>query len=431
MSRHFLLALVLILGPRPSFAQCDVRDLPIWKNATPAQLQGCQGVNPLTLNPTTTPASGNSNLPVAGSPQHGSALSTPILGLVPSDTPGEIQIIRGTPSSAILLPPAYAPVRLNRVFIPSRQAFVLAETTSPVEVGVLTVDGESLGAPALIPAAMTGADLVSFSPDGASALLYRVSSNRLQLITGLPSAPTITRDVEVSGLLSPAFKVAVSDDSSQVLCLTSDGTLYNVSAQGAATLLYSGKGSGSVAFLPQSSSALLWDGGSQALIQIAGISTGPSAIVLAANLNFGPDALLEVTADSKRALLADSSSSSVLSIDLSSRALNEIQVGRSAPALKSLRIPNLFLLSSETGKPAWVLYLDSSGGRSYGVARTAARRVIVPLSAANQVAAAPVSSVASPVNTVVPPVRAVRSVPKPKIVISPVDMKRASTEREQ
>lgn len=392
MTRPFLLVLVFLLWPMSGFSQCENLYLANWRDVPGSPFAGCPGVPPPFYK--TIPTSPASSAPANPSPTR-SPMSTPVLGLVAGDVAGEVLVIQGTPSSAILLPPAYAPVSFNRVFVPPHQSFVLAETATPQALGISILQGETLSVPASISEMMTAPDLVSFSPGGTAALLYQASSSRLQVITGLPTAPAIGRDVEVTGVTSAAVQFALSDDATLALCLTSDGLLYQISAQGGASLLYSGAGAGSIAFLPQSSSALFWDGAAQSLVQINGISSGLSISVLAANVNLGGDARLEVSAGASQAILADSSSANVISIDLSTREVTEIPISHSAAALKSLRIPNLFLLSAETGKSAWILYLDSSGARSYGVPRTVARRRLVPLSAAaGQTTAAPGKSVA-------------------------------------
>ncbi len=387
MKRPCLLALLCIFGQLPCFGQCpdpDLRSTGLWatKERPDPAANACAPSTIQTFETSTNnaalPTPPNSQ-PTASANQIKSALASPILGFVPGD-PGEILVIRGTPSSATLMPPVWPPAETSRLLIPPHQAFILAETTTPAAVGVSTFQGANLFAPAVIAGVLPGADFVAFSPGGTSALLYRVATNRLQIITGLPSSPTLSRDVVVSGLLSQAQKVAVNDDASQVLCLTADGLLYGVSVQGTATLLYSGHGQGTVAFLPQRSTALLWDGGDQTLIQIQDPAGALSINVLATGLNLSPDALLEVSADSTVAVMADSTASSVMLVNLTTRAVVQIAVAQTASALKSLRIPNLFLLSAEAGQSARVLYLDGSVARSYGVARTVERRHIVPLS---------------------------------------------------
>jgi hypothetical protein len=92
-----------------------------------------------------------------------------------------------------------------------------------------------------------------FSPHGHSAILMSTSAGRLQIVSGLPDAPVIVREVDAGLLPEPLRALAVSDDASCVL-LSSPEAVYRLSATGWTSVVSTVTAVASLAFFPDSTS---------------------------------------------------------------------------------------------------------------------------------------------------------------------------------
>src|SRR5208283_526386 len=233
-------------------------------------------------------------------------MAAPVLGFIAGDVPTQVRAIVGVPASASVTTGISIPGSVARVSIPPRQPYVLAETDTPLALMVVPFNGINPGTPGLVNGAVPGADLVSFSPSGNVAALYFSATQRLQVISGLPSQPLVARDVLVSGTESQFRTIAVSDDASLVVGTTTDSVVV-VPASGSAQSVYVSENLGNLALIPQTSDAMVWDFGKGSLIRLRGLSGAVSDEVVASNLSFSVNSSLQVTSDGQSTLVADPS----------------------------------------------------------------------------------------------------------------------------
>jgi hypothetical protein len=100
---------------------------------------------------------------------------------------------------------------------------------------------------------------MAYSPGGSAAALY-YAAGRVLILTGLPAAPAIAGEIDVSTLPAPVTAMAVNDTGSQVLLAagqTGSVSLYHIAVNSAPSL---------VASFRSVSSVRLFDAGQQALV---------------------------------------------------------------------------------------------------------------------------------------------------------------------
>ncbi len=329
-------------------------------------------IRPVTPGQPTT--SGTTS--VTGFPNAG-PMTAPVLGFIAGDGPTQVRVIVGIPGSASFTTDISLSSSKSRVSIPPLQQYVLTETEVPQALTVVAFSGVNPGSPALISGALPGADLVSFSPSGTTAVLYFSASQRLQVIAGLPAQPIVARDVVVSGSVAPFRTIAVSNDASLVVGTTVD-TVVVVAASGLAQPVYASSSLGNLALIPQTADAIVWDFGTGSLIRLRGLSGAVTDEIIASNLSFGADSSVQVPGSSQSILVADPSSNAVVSFDLTTHAATRIATARPPRLLTPLRAPNIFLLSADSNTSAWILEVSQTGANSYFVTEQKRQLIRVP-----------------------------------------------------
>jgi hypothetical protein len=341
-----------------------------------------QGVHPEMRQVPSQPSTSGGTPVTAASP-----LMAPVLGFITGEAPSGVRAIVGTPSSASLTADIFLSSSVTRVSEPPRQAYVLAETATPEGVAVVSFSGLSPGTPALITDALPGADLVSFSPSGSAALLYFASTQRLQVISGLPAQPVLAADVIVSGSPTPFRTMAVSDDASVFLGATAE-SVFVVATSGSAEPIYTSAKLGSVALIPQTSDAAVLDLASGSLIRLRGLTGAVTDEIIASGLGFSPEASLQVTSDAHSVLVADPDASAVVAFDLATHAATTFATAHPPRGLTPLRAANVFLLSADPDTAAWILNVTQAGASNYFVAQQSRQLVRVTESSSSQASSA-------------------------------------------
>ena len=164
----------------------------------------------------------------------------PILGLLPSS--GGLRLVLGIPGAAM------AGDALALEFGVSQAA-----ASGGLAMAVTQPDGRvvAIGRDAqwrAVEGASAGPAQLLLSPEARAAALYFPDASVLEIVSGLPGAPAVTRRIDLSGLPAPPGAMAVADDGAAVAFAA--GSLYllgpdlprPVAAIGeAAALAFSGK----------------------------------------------------------------------------------------------------------------------------------------------------------------------------------------------
>ncbi len=275
--------------------------------------------------------------------QSAGRLRGPVVGYLPEEGYAGIRPIRGVPGAAVAGEPMTVPEGVSRVRPAPAHRYALAEFADASAPAVLDLEGDS--APGRIAGVLARADLVAFSPTGRSAALYSSGEGRLQVVTGLPEAPKMARELAVPG----AAAIAVSDDGSSVLAADAAGAVSLVDQDGMGTPLAQVERLCAMSFLPNRLDAALVDAARGEVYLAGAASRGLLATGLDGASGMAPStdgtALHVIAAETRRAWR----------IDIATGESRVIELPVNPDTLEPLRPADTFLISSRAGEPAWLL----------------------------------------------------------------------------
>jgi hypothetical protein len=188
----------------------------------------------------------------------------PVLGYIPEG--GAIRTMYGIPASGFIGGAAVSDANLDHIAVAAGGNFALGLT---VDSGVPVVIG--LQGPAqssTVRGAAGGASRIVLSPRGSAALVGNFAAGSIQLISGLPDAPVVTRTLDASIVAGNSPVIAVSDDGQWVVTGSASG-VYAYGPSGQPILLPVSGNVTAVAFL----------GGKQDIV-----ATTSSAVTLVADI---------------------------------------------------------------------------------------------------------------------------------------------------
>jgi hypothetical protein len=225
-------------------------------------------------------------------------IASPALGFVPEGF--GIRTMQGIPAAGAIGPILPTGRKLAMITVSPRQNYVLAMDAETGEVVLVT----PTGATSVVAGAAAHPDSIAVSPSGSSAVLWVDSTNRAQIVTGLPGLPSI-REIDMGAI--DATQVAVSDDGNWIAAGAPGGTdAYLFAGNGSMTTIPIGDRVTGLAFF-YNRDALAIATPSQ-ILTADPVSTGP--LVQVASANPEPDAGgfavadLAVSSDNQRIVFA-------------------------------------------------------------------------------------------------------------------------------
>jgi hypothetical protein len=223
----------------------------------------------------------------------------PQLGLIPDGS--SLRQVAGIPAAAAVGAPVSFARNLSLVNA-SSQGFALA---SDADSGLVLIIAPDTTATTLSNVTLKP-DMIQLSPRGSAAALWYISTRHAQILSGLPSSPSV-RDLDLSFIPAKPVALAVSDDGLTV-AVGWPGIVYEFTAAGTAGLPVSGS-SAALAFSPGTSNLAIASSTTATLWNSAGIT----------NLASFPNPLNPIAAglDSRRLVVADSSGA-IVTVDLAS-----------------------------------------------------------------------------------------------------------------
>lgn len=284
-------------------------------------------------------------------------VGAPQLGWVPDGT--RIRPVYGIPAAAAVGDPVPADQDFSQIAASPARDYVLVAAADTGTVSLYT------GQHGLVPIAGAGSapDSAVLSPRGSSAALWfsslNSSNNQMQVITGLPDAPSV-RQLDASFLGSAPGALAISDDGTWVA-----GTWTSAET----TSVYAFGPNGKVSRLPvEGATALAFFPGTHDLAAAGAFGlqkvTGVDGFAVASSL-FTPAASSQLvavavaaTSDSRTLVLADQSGS-VTAIDIASGAARASDCGCQPLGLFGMG-PSAFRLTGLAGG-AFKLFNAGSG----------------------------------------------------------------------
>jgi hypothetical protein len=305
-----------------------------------------------------------------------SSMSGPIQGLVFDHIYGGLRPVLGFPGASTLAGVLEVGMALSQAWISPQRSCVLAEIKDNREIVLLDLSRDSLEVSS-VGIAKPGPDQVVFSPTGASVVLHYRATHSIQLITGLPSAPALVAEVDISSLSESLSAMAVSDDAGAALLGVLEGeggAIYVVNKRkevGPVSVI--GQAS-AISFLSNTRDALITDRRNHELVLIRDVTGMAQRLTLAGERDgiLGPVAV-QVSDDNKRILIANSESSTVTVLQLDDGAVKQVSCGKAPSALYRLGGPSVFRLTDFSDEPLLLLEGGAEEPRALFVPRLPAR----------------------------------------------------------
>ena len=291
-------------------------------------------------------------------------LAGPILGFV-YDPANGLQPILGIAGASTVGPPLELTSGFSKAVISPRQDYALAASTSNpnflrVKIGD-PVSVEQFG----IPISTTG--LVALSPTGSSAAFLDRDRNRIQVITGIPSAPTLAWEFDLSTFSGALASLAVSDDASVVIAGFSEVEENAVAALGLGgpvRFLAGPRRATAAAFLPGARDVIIADGpGSEIYLVRDAVVSGETTLLASEGKEISEPIAVAVSRDGKRAFAASGSGRQVALIDLAAKTVSAISCPCSPSELAALNGNAVFRLTAPAAGPMWLLDADAAEPR--------------------------------------------------------------------
>lgn len=303
-----------------------------------------------------TPGPQPANSPVETAPQRPIAAAVPVQGYVAGPGVLDLRAIVGLSSAAHMGPFLPVPASAAKLYLSPRQHYAVVEQASNQSLAVWPLNRSQFSAGneriATIKGAMPHPSLVAFSPKADSIAVYSNSADKIQIITGLPSTPAVTR--ELSATLDGVRTIALSDDATIVVVEGADGHLrFAREATDWQTLPAHPI---AFSFLPRTHDLVVSDSSEKALCRLRLDEPASAASVLAEGLQ--PDRLA-VTKDGDFLLAADTAANRLWVIDLSTGVVTPDSVQK-VDSLVPLRGGRSFLLSYRADSTLSILKLSES-----------------------------------------------------------------------
>jgi hypothetical protein len=303
-------------------------------------------------------------------------LAGPITGFVFDAKSQTIRPIQGLPGASLLGTAVTLPFSLRQAEIAPGGRFALAAVQGDDDRVHLVADLDR--ADTRIHRLDTPmSERITFSANGASAVLWNPQSDRFRVISGMPERPELKTPFSIPGLPGSMTAVAVTDDGTALLVSVSDGErkggLYRVSTDGGETpqadFLLSLEQGVAITFLNGDREAIAADAGSARVFHIRDLA-GAREVLLLAGAGDGVDkpAAISQTVDGRRILVVNTGSRNILMIDLSGgEAMRTISVPLGPTRCDRMLSASVFRLNDGTQGPLYLLDLEDGSGVSFFV----------------------------------------------------------------
>jgi len=291
-------------------------------------------------------------------------LAGPVLGFV-YDPANGLQPVLGVPGAATVGPPLELTSDFSRAVISPRQDYALAVSASTPNLLRVSmghrVSVEQFGIP------LSGSGLIALSPTGSAAAVHDPDRNRIQVISGIPSAPVLAREFDLATFAGALATLAVSDDANMmiagfseveenaVVALGSEGAVRFLTAPGRAT---------AATFLPGSRDAIIADGPASRIYLVRdALGSGEMTLLASPEQEILGPIAVAVSRDGKRAFAASGRGGRLALIDLAAGTVSAIPCSCSPSELAPLNGNAVFRLTPPTAGPMWLLDADAAEPR--------------------------------------------------------------------
>ena len=156
------------------------------------------------------------------------SMQSPMLGFVYAPEGGELRAILGIPGASILSRPLAIPAGVTNLNFAPGQKYAIVEGAAGASIGVMTFPTANPGPLVEISGAISQPDIVSYSPNGAAAVVYSASEGRLEVVSGLPAAPRLSIEISSADLPNAVRLLALADDGVTLLAGAANSSVYRL-----------------------------------------------------------------------------------------------------------------------------------------------------------------------------------------------------------
>ena len=233
------------------------------------------------------------------------SIDRPILGFTVDQTRASISPIVGVVGASVLDQSFELGIDVQNVVISPEHNYALAERSEDAKI-ILLKFLQNTPTVIELPALETGQSLITISPRGTAVAVLNRASGFLQTLRGMPDAPELVHQFDMSLISGEPTGVAVNDDGTIALINVADGeagtnTAWVSSSNGALWAVPSSHVS-TMAFLPRRYDAIFADADSQEIFLVLDLNGTGNRIPLL-SLNGPAGTLINVGASQDGRLL--------------------------------------------------------------------------------------------------------------------------------
>lgn len=295
----------------------------------------------------------------------------PALGFVLDRTLGALRPIRGIPGAATPGDPVMLDLPLAEAWISPAQDYALAVTSKNGDVILIDLGGDPATAVPL-EAVFVRPHRVAISPGGEVAALIDADRRRVQILSGLPRAPSKAGEYEIGPADSDVEALAVSDDGTALLIATRNAVYValkqNFTTRGSVYVsrklrfkrLLEALRPSAMTFMRNKLDALISDTDANSIVLVRDIAGAAETFTLATSRDgiAGPVAV-QPSADGRRVYVANAVAASVSVLDLETGNVAHLACSVAPAGLFPLGSGSVFRLNELSDTPLMVL----DGGR--------------------------------------------------------------------
>jgi WD40 repeat protein len=296
-----------------------------------------------------------------------SQLSSPTLGYVFDPDGKAIRIIAGVPGAASLEGNLTLPFKLENAIVAAGRKYAIAENSDSDTLLLVTWPDGKAASRALEGAPKT-ATLMSFSTSGDIAAIYSRANNSVQIWKGLPADPSLLREMD-----SPAITALAISDDGALVAVTNDSGIQLLGGDQPRQLAPGGP-YGALSFLKNSHDLAAADQQLNQIILIGRADTDAQLSTLAgAQDGIAQPIAVAFSLDGQKLVVANAANSSILVLDLNSRATSVLQLDRKPDGLYRAQGNAVFRLTSSLDDPIALMDGDADEPRLLSIPTGVAR----------------------------------------------------------
>jgi DNA-binding beta-propeller fold protein YncE len=275
----------------------------------------------------------------------------PVVGLV-MDASSRLRPVLGVPGAAYLDQPLSIDASIQVAAISPHQDYGLGLRGDTRD---LVLVREPLGNSTIsVIDGAVGTGRVILSRTGSAAILLAADGSGFRVLSGLPDAPSVAWQADLSGIANASGSIAVSDDGKAVLVAAADAdhvSIFLITADAGPRVLATAGQLGGLAFVAGRTDALIGDAAANQ-VQIIRDVTGAASVAMISDTS-GPLAVAS-SEDGRTIYIANTNPSGVLMVDSSSGAQQSIACDCTPTGLFPLSRGGVFRLTDPAVGDLWI-----------------------------------------------------------------------------